>query len=94
MSWPREAMLLATGLMYRGNYFLVLRSTGEDCAYNDTVKMEWNQIVEICQAEDKVLLSIGTEMDFKGYSSLEDSQRMGLKVIDSLKLFSKFHEAK
>lgn len=50
--------------------------------------------MEVCESEDKVLLSIGTEMDFKGYSSLEDSQRMGLKVIDSLKLFPKFHEAK
>lgn len=39
MSWPRETVLLATVLMYKGNYFLVLRSTGEDTSYSDTVKM-------------------------------------------------------
>lgn len=33
-------------------------------------------------------------MDFKGYSSVDDSSRMGLKVIDSLKFFTKFYEAK
>ncbi len=39
-------------------------------------------------------MSISTEMDFKGYSSIDDSSRMGLKVLDSLKFFTKFYEAK
>lgn len=42
MSWPRETILLVTALMYKSKYFLVLRSTGEDCSYSDTVKMEWS----------------------------------------------------
>jgi hypothetical protein len=33
-------------------------------------------------------------MDFKGYCSLDDSQRMGLKANDALKLFTKYYEAK
>jgi hypothetical protein len=53
-------VLLATTLMYRDCHFLVLRSTGEDSADSDTVKMEWNQIIEIAESQDKVVLSISS----------------------------------
>ena len=33
-------------------------------------------------------------MDFKGYSSIDDSSRMGLKVIEQITFFTKFYEAK
>ena len=56
--------------------------------------MEWNQIIEICESENKILVSIISEFDFKGYSSLEDSNRMGLKVLENFKLYTKFYEAK
>ena len=42
LSWPRETVLLATALRYKNNIFLVLRSTGEECAYSDTVNLDWN----------------------------------------------------
>lgn len=45
MSWPRETVLLVTALIYRGNSFLVLRSTGDDTEDSDTVKMEWSEVV-------------------------------------------------
>jgi hypothetical protein len=86
--------LLVTALIYRNNYFLILRSTGEEVSYSDTVKMEWNQIIEVSQAEDKILVSICSEFDFKGYSSLEDSQRMGIKFLDNFSSFSKYYEGR
>lgn len=39
-------------------------------------------------------MSISSEFDFKGYCSVEDSGRMGLKILDSIKLFPKYFEAK
>lgn len=72
---------------------MVLRASDDDTDLsNESVRMEWNQIVEIRESEKKVLMTILSEFDFKGYSSLEDSQKMGLKLMKGLERFTKFLE--
>lgn len=45
--------------------------------------MEWNQIMEVTEPKNgKNVITLVSEFDFKGYSSLEDSQKMAMKLLN------------
>ena len=75
--------MLINAIKYKNSYFLVIRTTGQDLGYNDTVQMEWNQIMEVTEPKNgKNVITLVSEFDFKGYSSLEDSQKMAMKLLN------------
>jgi hypothetical protein len=75
--------LLINAIKYKNSYFLVIRTTGQDLGYNDTVQMEWNQIIELTEPKNgKNVITLVSEFDFKGYSTLEDSQKMAMKLLN------------
>lgn len=55
--------------------------------------MEWNQIMEVTEPKNgKNVITLVSEFDFKGYSSLEDSQKMAMKLLNLIPEFLKFYE--
>lgn len=96
LAWPRGAVAVAEAVRYKSNYFLVIKAIEEDPSYTDAVRMEWNQIIEICEgkSENKLLVTVVSDLDFKGYCSVEDSQNMGLKVMRNIKLLEAFMSEK
>ena len=48
MAWARSAIVVVKAVSYHGNSYLIMNSIDEEPAFEDTVKMEWKQLVEIC----------------------------------------------
>lgn len=60
MAWARSVIVVMKAVSYRNNSYLIIRTIEEETEYSDTVQMEWNQLIEVCETEDKtkVLVTI------------------------------------
>lgn len=47
MSWARSVSVFAMAFLYKEIKYLVIKSTDDEGTSNDTVRMAWNQVVEI-----------------------------------------------